>query len=209
MVDNVTAVSFVDGAGITRQQNSTNDNSGFIAPQTALRTNGAPVEAGNPLPVTMTGGPTVAGQASALVQSTAAAAALGTPADAVWSGSGAGSVVGALKAIWTALTVGIGIKPAAITITQTVVPLTQADNPIVAANPNRKYLAIINIGTGLASLGFGAVAVAGQGWPLSAASVAGDGGGGLERSGDGITLQAIHGICAIGVTTSVVVLEGV
>jgi hypothetical protein len=166
MVDNVTAVSFVDGAGITRQQNSTNDNSGFIAPQTALRTNGAPVEANNPLPI----------------------------ADA---------------ALLAAFIAGIVVKPAAITITQTVVALTSADVVIVAANSNRKYLAIINIGTGLASLGFGSVAVAGQGWPLSAASAAGDAGGGLERSGDGITLQAIHGICAAGVTTNVVVLEGV
>jgi hypothetical protein len=100
-------------------------------------------------------------------------------------------------------------KPNVITITQTVVALTAADAQIVAANPNRKYLAILNIGTGLATLGFGGVAVAGQGYPLSAASVAGDQGGGIIFESSGVSQQAIHGICAANVTTSVVVLEGV
>jgi hypothetical protein len=51
MADSSTVVPFVDGTSITRQQLSTNDNAGSIAPQTALRTNGGPVEVGNPLPV--------------------------------------------------------------------------------------------------------------------------------------------------------------
>jgi hypothetical protein len=153
MADAPTAVPFVDGASITRQQNSTTDNAGNVAPQTAIRTNGGPVEAGNAFPVFD--------------------------------------------------------QPHVITITTTIVPLTQADAQILPANPARKYLLIVNIGTGLATLGFGVAAVAGQGYPMPAASVAGDQGGGLERSGDGITQQAIHGVCAPGVTTTVCVLEGI
>ena len=92
-----------------------------------------------------------------------------------------------------------------ITYTQTVVALTATDGVVIAANAARKDLWLINIGTGLATLGFGAVAVAGQGYPLAAAGAVGDQGGGWQ----GNTAQAIHGICASGVTTSLLVLEGV
>jgi hypothetical protein len=171
--------------------------SGVLTPHHVIETNGLPVSGANPFPVA----------------DTAAAVGIGTPADAAWS-TGAGSLVALLKAA-----IGFLATPAApsgapsavrpIVITTTIVPLTSADNQIIPANANRKYLLIVNIGTGLATLGFGVAAVAGQGYPISAAPVAGDQGGGLERSGDGITQQAIHGICATGVTTSVVVLEGV
>jgi hypothetical protein len=103
----------------------------------------------------------------------------------------------------------VHVAPVPVTITQTIVALTAADVAIIGANPARKYLLLENIGTGLASLNFGAVAVFGQGKPLSAALVAGDSGGSLERSGDAISQQAIHGICAAGVTTNICVLEGV
>ena len=43
---------------------------------------------------------TASGQASVLTPTTASATALGTPADAAWSGTGASSIVAALKAIW-------------------------------------------------------------------------------------------------------------
>jgi hypothetical protein len=47
---------------------------------------------------------TASGQTSSLTQVIASSTALGTPADAVWSGTGSSSIVAALKAIWTALT---------------------------------------------------------------------------------------------------------
>lgn len=53
--DAPTTVPIIDATGTTRQQNSTADGSGNIAPQTQLRTNSAPVEAGNPLPTTGAG----------------------------------------------------------------------------------------------------------------------------------------------------------
>lgn len=102
----------------------------------------------------------------------------------------------------------IATNESPITITKTVVALSSTDSVIVAANPSRKYLALCNIGTGLASLNFGAAAVAAQGWPLAAAGAAGDQGGAILFETK-VTQQAVHGICAAAVTTNVLVLEGV
>lgn len=151
--------------------------------------NGAPVASGNPMPVSD--------------------ATAGSTADAAWTGSGSGSLVALLKALWTQLNAPLLTHPGTITITMTVVSLSQTDTQIVAANASRRYLALVNINTGLATLNFGSAATAGQGWPLSAAGAAGDQGGALIFESSAITQQAIHGICASGVTTSVVVLEGV
>lgn len=49
--DTATIVPFIDGTKAARSQNSTVDSDLVIVPQTALRTNGAPVELDNPLPV--------------------------------------------------------------------------------------------------------------------------------------------------------------
>jgi hypothetical protein len=93
-------------------------------------------------------------------------------------------------------------------VKQSVVTLTAAtDTQLVAANPMRKYLALVNIGTGLASLAFDVAAVAGQGWPLSAASTAGDQGGAIFFEASAVTKQAVHAISTAG--TVIVVLEGV
>ncbi len=96
---------------------------------------------------------------------------------------------------------------AGVTMTQTVVALAaDIDAVIIAANPNRRYLSLINLGDTMVTLGFGAVAVAGAGWPLPPAPPS-------EVIGVGKTwetnppLGAIHGI-GPGNTT-VVVLEGV
>jgi len=98
--------------------------------------------------------------------------------------------------------------PVGMAVRQTVVTLTAAtDTTVVAANPSRKYLAICNIGTGLASLAFDQAAVAGQGWPLSAAGSAGDQGGAIFFEASMLTRQAIHAISTAGST--VVVLEGI
>lgn len=94
-----------------------------------------------------------------------------------------------------------------VTINQTVVSLTAAtDTTLVAANPNRKYLAIVNIGTGLVSLAWNQAATAGQGWPLTAAASAGDQGGALIFEASSMPIGEVHGISTAGST--VVVLEG-
>lgn len=49
--DTVTVVPFLDGTKAARQQNSTTTDDNIIVPQTALRTNGLPVEVDNPLPI--------------------------------------------------------------------------------------------------------------------------------------------------------------
>lgn len=95
-----------------------------------------------------------------------------------------------------------------VVLKQTVVTLTATvDNTIVAANPLRKYLAIINIGTGLATLAFDAAATAGSGWPLSEAASAGEQGGAIIFEASAMPLNAIHAISTAG--TTLVVIEGV
>ena len=98
--------------------------------------------------------------------------------------------------------------PRGMSVKQTVVTLTAAtDTTLAAANPLRKYLAVCNINTGLVSLAFDKAAVAGQGWPLSGASSAGDQGGAMIWESSAVTTQALHGISTAGST--VVVLEGI
>lgn len=98
--------------------------------------------------------------------------------------------------------------PAVVTITQTVITLVaNTSTSLLAANSSRNYLAICNIGTGLASLAFGATAVVGQGWPLGPAPVAGDQGGAWLMEDLAISRQAINAISAAG--TTIVILEGV
>lgn len=97
--------------------------------------------------------------------------------------------------------------PIGFRIKQTVVALAAAtDTVLVASHDTRKYLAIINIGTNPASLNFDAVAVAGQGWPVNAASVAGQQGGAITWESSGVHKGAVHGISTAG--TTIVVLEG-
>jgi hypothetical protein len=103
---------------------------------------------------------------------------------------------------------GMLLQPGPVTLTQSVVPVTATDTTLIAANTARKYLALANIGTGLVTLNFGAAATAGSGFPLAAAAVAGGQGGALIFEASAVTQQAIHAICAGGVTSSVAVVEG-
>lgn len=91
-----------------------------------------------------------------------------------------------------------------MTITSTVVTLTAAtDATVAAANPYRKYLAIVNIGgTNPATLNFNAAAVAGQGWLLST-----NGTTKLEFASGVVPVGAVHAISTSG--TTLVVLEGI
>lgn len=98
-------------------------------------------------------------------------------------------------------------RPAGMQIKQTVLTLTAAtDTPLVVFNPMRKYLAIANIGTGLATLGFDAVAVANSGYPMSPAASLGAQGGGLVWEAGAVPFNGIHAISTAG--TTIVVLEG-
>ena len=100
------------------------------------------------------------------------------------------------------------ITPAGMSINQTVVTLTaNTDTVLVAKNVNRKYLAIMNISTGLVSLAFDTTAVATSGWPLAEASSLGEQGGAIVFESSAVTFQAVHGISVAGST--VVVLEGI
>jgi len=103
--DNPSTWSVRNGVGAQASAQITVDASGYTTPQMAVRTNGGPVEVGNPLPTSDTN------SAAALAQSELSATALGTPADAAWGGSGSSSIVGALKAIWTALTGILSVRP--------------------------------------------------------------------------------------------------
>lgn len=95
-----------------------------------------------------------------------------------------------------------------VVLKQSVVTLTAAtDATVVAANPLRKYLAIANIGTGLATLAFDAAATAGSGWPLAEAASAGEQGGAIIFEASAMPLNAIHAISTAG--TTLVVIEGV
>jgi hypothetical protein len=92
-------------------------------------------------------------------------------------------------------------------ITQTVVTLNANTNAqILAANPNRRLLCVINIGTGLATLNFGATAATvGNGFPCAAAAGAGQQGGGLLMDAV-VSTDAVQAISATG--TVLAVLEG-
>lgn len=94
-----------------------------------------------------------------------------------------------------------------ITTTTVTVPANTATT-LIAGNSFRKYLAIMNIGTGRANLAFGAdqTPVANQGWPLAASATLGDMGGGIFFEANTVTHQRVSAISAAG--TTIVVLEG-
>jgi hypothetical protein len=77
---------------------------------------------------------------------------------------------------------------------------------VVAANANRRALAIANIGAGLASMGFANTVTAGAGWPLASAGTPGDQGGGYEWPAAAVHTGAVWAISAAG--TTLAVMEG-
>jgi hypothetical protein len=93
------------------------------------------------------------------------------------------------------------------TSTQAVVVLPAGTaTQLAAANPARRTLAVVNIGTNPATMGFANTVVAGQGWPLAAANAAGGQGGGFEWPAQAVHGGAVWAVSAAG--TSIVVLEG-
>lgn len=92
-------------------------------------------------------------------------------------------------------------------IRQTSVTVTTTSTSLVTFRPERKYLAIRNSSTVKASLGFDAPAVAGVGWNLDPAGVAGGSGEGIGWESDHLPINAVNAIVAAG-TTVITVLEG-
>jgi hypothetical protein len=81
-----------------------------------------------------------------------------------------------------------------------------AGTPVSVVASGNRLRAIINIGTGLATLGTTSGVVAGNGIPLSAAAVAGDQGGGFTFD-DLPSLQGdLYAVSATG--TTLAVMEG-
>ena len=186
---------------------------------------GSAVGPANPLPI----GAVVNG---ALVSTTnpnpVADVNLGTVADAAWAGAGNASVVALLKAAYLAAVAGSklvdkgGVNQVAIntagavsitnrtsvTVTQTVVALTaNTDATLLAANPNRKFLGLMNIGTGQATLAFNGAATVNAGWILAPYNNGAVGAGGGLTWDAVVSQDAIHAISATA--TTIVILEGV
>jgi hypothetical protein len=95
-----------------------------------------------------------------------------------------------------------------MTVTMTPINLAAATStPLIAANAARKYLSLINIGLGAASVQPGAgPAVVNVGIPFPAAPSVGGLGGNLTFDAGGISTDAWAGISTVG--TTIIVLEG-
>lgn len=93
-------------------------------------------------------------------------------------------------------------------VTQGVVVVAAGGAPveILAAKTGRRYLAIVNVGLGRATLGFGAAAAVGQGWPLEPAGELGGQGGGYIAEAGGVPNNALFAASTQG--TTLIVLEG-
>jgi hypothetical protein len=94
---------------------------------------------------------------------------------------------------------------ATMVITQTIVVVSGAADQLVAANPNRKYLAFFNIGASYATIAPGPNVVQDQGYPLTPGSASAPGGG-FTFDGAAITTDAWTAISSG--TTSILVWEG-
>lgn len=91
MTDTPATIVVKNGAGADTTMLAINNGSTQFAFQSTPRVAGAPVDTSNPMP--------------------ASDLSLGAPADAAWSGSGSGAVIGILKAIWTVLTTAVRLRP--------------------------------------------------------------------------------------------------
>lgn len=98
MADTQTVLTILDGNGAEQVIYAITDGIA-LTPQSVPRSNGAAVTTANPLPVADSTGNL----------------GIGAPADAVWSGTGSGSIIAILKAIWTAVTGTLTFKTASVT----------------------------------------------------------------------------------------------
>jgi hypothetical protein len=98
------------------------------------------------------------------------------------------------------------VTPSRLSMTQSVVTLAAGVDTVLGSSASRRYLCLMNIGTGLVSLGFGRTAVADSGWALEGASADGHQGGSMCWEASVVMSSVVHAISAAGST--VVVLEG-
>jgi hypothetical protein len=98
------------------------------------------------------------------------------------------------------------VTPTRVPLTQTVVTLAAGLDTTLGSSPSRRYLCLMNIGTGLVNLGFDEEAVAGSGWALEGASADGHQGGSMCWESTTVAASVVHAISAAGST--VAVLEG-
>ena len=69
------------------------------------------------------------------------------------------------------------VAPSGVPIVQTVIATPAGNDTVLGSSPSRRYLCLMNIGTGLVTLAFDQMAVAGSGWALEGATTAGHQGG--------------------------------
>ena len=98
------------------------------------------------------------------------------------------------------------VAPTSLPLAQTVIALPANTDTVLGSSTSRRYLCLMNIGTGLVTLGFDAAAVAGSGWALEGATTAGHQGGSMCWDGATVAAGAVPAISAAGST--LVVLEG-
>ncbi|HVC56392.1 MAG TPA: hypothetical protein VND95_10575 [Stellaceae bacterium] len=90
-------------------------------------------------------------------------------------------------------------------IAQSVVTLPAGVDTTLGSDTSRRYLCLMNIGTGLVTLGFDQTAIAGTGWALEGAATAGHQGGSMCWESATVVASVVHAVSAAGST--VVVLE--
>jgi len=97
------------------------------------------------------------------------------------------------------------VAPTSVPVTQAVVMLAPGVDTILGSGSSRRYLCLMNVGTGLGTLGFDQAVSSGSGWALEAAASAGHQGGAMCWESATVAASAVHAISAAGST--VIVLE--
>ena len=98
------------------------------------------------------------------------------------------------------------VAPSGVPIVQSVIATPAGTDTILGSSPSRRYLCLMNIGTGLVTLAFDQMAVAGSGWALEGATTSGHQGGSMCWDNAIVAASTVHAISAAGST--VAVLEG-
>jgi hypothetical protein len=98
------------------------------------------------------------------------------------------------------------VAPSGVPIVQTVVAAPAGADTILGSSTSRRYLCLMNIGTGLVTLAFDQMAAAGSGWALEGATTTGHQGGSMCWDNSIVAASTVHAISAAGST--IAVLEG-
>jgi hypothetical protein len=98
------------------------------------------------------------------------------------------------------------VAPSGVPIVQSVIATPAGTDTVLGSSPSRRYLCLMNIGTGLVTLAFDQAAVAGSGWALEGTTTSGHQGGSMCWDNAIVAASTVHAISAAGST--VAVLEG-